>query len=61
MKDLRIYWHWYMLIVGGQGEKRIDAEDSRTLTFEEVLEAYKSQFDVAECHRYWSKYMALLE
>ena len=61
LKDLRMYWHRYMLIVGEQGEKRIDPEDGRALTFEKVLEAYKSQFDVAECHRYWSKYMALLE
>ena len=61
LKDLRVYWHRYMLIVGEQGEKRIDPEDSRALTFEEVLEAYKGQFDVAECHRYWSKYMALSE
>ena len=50
-----------MLIVGEQGEKRIDPENSSALTFEKLLEAYKSQFNVAECHRYWSKYMALLE
>ena len=50
-----------MLIMGEQGEKRIDPEDGRALTFEKVLEAYKNQFDVAECHRYWSKYMGLLE
>ena len=60
LKDLRMYWHRYMLIVGEQGEKRIDPEDGRALTFEKVLEAYKNQFDVAECHRYWSKYKALL-
>ena len=61
LKDLQIYCHLYMVIVGGQGEKRIDAEDSRALTLEEVLEAYKGQFDVAECHWHWSKYMALSE
>ena len=59
MKDLRIYWHLYMVIAGAQGEKRIDAEDSRALTCEEVLDAYKNQFDVAACHKHWGKYMAL--
>ena len=61
LKNLRMYWHRCMLVVGEQREKRIDHEDSRALTFEEVLEAYKGQFDVAECHWHWSKYMALSE
>ena len=61
MKDLRMYWHRYMLIVVEQGEKRIDSEDGRVLTFEKLPEPYKSQFNVDECHRYWSKYKALLE
>ena len=61
LKDLRMYWHRYMLIVVEQGEKRIDSENGRALTCEKLLEPYKSQFNVDECHRYWSKYKALLE
>ena len=52
MKHLQVYWHCYMLIVGEQAKKRIDPENSSALTFEKLLEAYKSQFNVTECNSY---------
>ena len=49
LKDLRMYWHRYMLIVVEQGEKRIDSEDGRALTFEKLLERSKSAFGFLLC------------